>query len=70
MPQGDAGDLLIVDAEVGGVSGVAVRCRGGRITAVGRSLATGEESVLDARGGALIPGLHDHHIHLFAPAGA
>src|SRR5207244_11249825 len=26
--------------------------------------------VLDARGGALLPGLHDHHIHLLALAAA
>ena len=24
------------------------------------------ESVLDARGGEVLPGLHDHHIHVFA----
>jgi len=28
------------------------------------------ETVLDARGGELLPGLHDHHIHLFAAAAA
>lgn len=28
------------------------------------------ESVLDARGGEVLPGLHDHHIHVFAAAAA
>jgi predicted amidohydrolase YtcJ len=28
------------------------------------------ESVLDAGGGEILPGLHDHHIHLFAAAAA
>ena len=27
-----------------------------------------DEPVLDACGGALLPGLHDHHLHLFAMA--
>jgi cytosine/adenosine deaminase-related metal-dependent hydrolase len=28
------------------------------------------ESVLDAGGGEVLPGLHDHHIHVFAAAAA
>ncbi|HEX2485312.1 MAG TPA: amidohydrolase family protein [Myxococcota bacterium] len=30
----------------------------------------GDESFVDARGGALLPGLHDHHLHLFSLAAA
>lgn len=40
-----------------------VRLGGGRVREIGPGL-TGEEHVLDARGGALLPGLHDHHLHL------
>ncbi|WP_375500692.1 amidohydrolase family protein [uncultured Jatrophihabitans sp.] len=57
--------MLIVDAEVAGMPGLSVRTGGGRVAEVGRDLSRfpGEE-VLDARGGAVIPGLHDHHVHL------
>ena len=61
--------LLIRQVELDGVMGLDVRCREGRIIEVGRDL--GElpgETTIDARGGALIPGLHDHHIHLLALA--
>jgi predicted amidohydrolase YtcJ len=46
-----------------------VRVRGRRVTDVGPRLRprAGEE-IHDARGGALLPGLHDHHIHLLALA--
>src|SRR5690348_6288046 len=30
----------------------------------------GSEQVVDARGGAVLPGLHDHHLHLHAMAAA
>ena len=48
-----------------------VRIAGARIAAVAPALAAlpGEER-LDARGGALLPGLNDHHAHLFAAAAA
>ena len=44
---------------------------GERITEVGESLSpvVGEE-VVDARGHTVIPGLHDHHVHLRAAAAA
>ncbi|QZS52802.1 amidohydrolase family protein [Rhodococcus opacus] len=62
-------DLLIRDAEVDGVPGVDVAITGGRITAVGPNLvAPSTAAVIDADGGALIPGLHDHHLHLHAMA--
>ena len=63
-------DLLIHRAEVDG-NLVDVRLSGDRIAAVARSLpAEHSDDVLDAGCGALIPGLHDHHIHLMAFAAA
>lgn len=57
--------MLIVDAEVAGTPGQAVRLGDGRVVEVGPDLPrrAGEE-VVDARGAAVIPGLHDHHVHL------
>ncbi len=48
-----------------------VRCEDGRVRELAASLSprAGEE-ILEARAGALIPGLHDHHIHLHALAAA
>lgn len=40
------------------------------ITEVGALRPRSGEDVLDARGGTLIPGLHDHHVHLRAAAAA
>ena len=63
--------LLIVDAEVGGVAGQSVRCRDGVVGEIGRNLKRHpSEHAMDAGGGALLPGLHDHHIHLLALAAA
>ena len=63
--------VLILNAEVEGATGVDVRCRQGLIVEVGRALAPASgETRLDAEGGALLPGLHDHHIHLPALAAA
>jgi len=48
-----------------------VRIEAGRIAAIGRSLPEiAGEPVLEARSGALLPGLHDHHLHLLAMAAA
>ncbi|MFJ6573959.1 amidohydrolase family protein [Streptomyces sp. NPDC091292] len=58
--------LLFRDAEVGGRR-VDVRVRDGVITAVGELENDGEESV-HCEGAALLPGLHDHHLHLLALA--
>jgi predicted amidohydrolase YtcJ len=57
------GGLLIV----GGDGGVDIRIRHGRVTEMARGLrARANEDVLDARGGAVVRGLHDHHVHLLA----
>lgn len=59
--------MLIRDVEVEGV-GCDVRIAGETIAAIGQLAPEAGEPVLDARGGALLPGLHDHHLHLFALA--
>jgi predicted amidohydrolase YtcJ len=60
-------DLTIRRVEIEGRAGLDVQIRNGRIAAIGPGLAAyGPE--LDGRGGALIPGLIDHHIHLLAAA--
>ncbi|MER7684441.1 amidohydrolase family protein [Streptomyces sp. NPDC097610] len=62
--------LLIRDAEVDGRR-CSVRIRGGLVEELGAVpvRAPGEEEI-DAAGGALLPGLTDHHLHLFALATA
>ena len=63
--------MLIVNAEIAGLPGQDVRFVGGIIREVGPDLPRHPgEDTLDARGGALLPGLHDHHLHLFALAAA
>lgn len=58
---------LIRNARVKGkLIDIAIEC--GHIVAIGPELS-GEE-LIDARGGAAIPGLHDHHLHLLATAAA
>jgi predicted amidohydrolase YtcJ len=63
--------VLVQNAEVNGRPGRDVRVGPGEILAVGSGLARRRgERVLDARGGAVIPGLHDHHLHLRAVVAA
>src|SRR5690606_12457559 len=63
-------DLVLREVVVDGRL-VDVRASGGAITEIDRRLAArpGDHDV-DGRRGALIPGLHDHHIHLVALAAA
>jgi predicted amidohydrolase YtcJ len=62
--------MLIRGAEVDGRR-FDVRLAEGRITMIVEQLIPErDEIVLDAGGGALLPGLHDHHIHLNASAAA
>ncbi|MEU5842105.1 amidohydrolase family protein [Rhodococcus sp. NPDC047139] len=64
-----ARDLVVRDVEVADCRGVDVLVRDGIVTAVAPGLcAPSSADVLDGRGGALLPGLHDHHIHLHALA--
>ncbi len=59
--------LTIRDVVIGGRDGLDVRIEAGRIVALGRRLAATSDEI-DGAGGALIPGLADHHIHLPALA--
>jgi predicted amidohydrolase YtcJ len=63
--------MLIARAEIGGRGPLDVRIAGGRVAEVAPDLPRrrGEE-VLDAAGAALLPGLHDHHLHLLSLAAA
>lgn len=60
---------LLIDVEVEGLR-VDVRVLGGRVSEVGVCLARHDDEVVDGAGGALLPGLHDHHLHLLALAAA
>lgn len=65
---GRLSDLLISDVEVDGQR-CDVRIVGGVVAEIGAGLDRGGEA-LEGRGGALIPGLIDHHVHLLATAAA
>jgi predicted amidohydrolase YtcJ len=60
--------MLIANAEVYGSNVADVRIENGHIAAIGHLQPRQAEPVIDARGGALLPGLHDHHIHLMSYA--
>jgi len=61
--------MLITDVQVAGQAHpVDVRCADGSIVEVGPALRHTGEQVLQGTGAALLPGLHDHHLHLFALA--
>ncbi|MCD4535073.1 amidohydrolase family protein [Nocardioides sp. cx-169] len=59
--------ILLRHVEVDG-RGVDVRITGSRIEAIAPHLDALGSDVVDGRGGALIAGLADHHLHLFAMA--
>ena len=61
-------DVLLRDVELdGAITDVHVS---DGASAIGEGAPATAESVIDAGGGALIPGLNDHHIHLLATAAA
>jgi len=62
--------LVLRDGEVGGVR-VDIRIEDERVTTVGppRS-APGADVEIACAGGAVLPGLHDHHLHLLSMAAA
>lgn len=63
--------ILIRNAELDGSPGRDLLAARGRIVAIGAGLeAPPDAEVLDAAGGALLPGLTDHHLHLAALAAA
>jgi predicted amidohydrolase YtcJ len=60
--------LLLRDVEIDGAR-VDCRITAGTVETVGVALPAGPAAVvIDGRGGALLPGLADHHLHLFALA--
>jgi predicted amidohydrolase YtcJ len=61
-------DLVFREVEVGGRGPLDVAVYGGRIARVGLRLDVRGAVEIDGGGGALIPGLWDHHIHLFGLA--
>lgn len=61
-------DLLLRGVMLEGRS-ADVLVAGGRVVRVGTDL-TADARVVDAAGATLLPGLHDHHIHLLAAAAA
>lgn len=60
--------MLIRHAEIWQRGVADVRIASGVVAAIGKLAPFPGESVIDAGGGALLPGLHDHHIHLAALA--
>jgi len=63
--------LLIRRAELYSGEVVDVRIEAGVIAALGERLVPKPgELLVEANGGLLLPGLHDHHLHLFATAAA
>lgn len=56
--------LLIRDAEIYGRGRGDVLVEDGRIARIERSIEAAASRVIEAQGGALLPGLHDHHVHL------
>lgn len=59
---------LLTDVEVLGTGLVDCRVRDGVVTELGPALPPHDDTVLAGYGGALLPGLADHHLHLAATA--
>jgi predicted amidohydrolase YtcJ len=64
-----AAGRLLRDVEVDGRR-VDVRIRAGVVVEVEPQLPPDGDQVIAGAGGSLLPGLHDHHLHLFAIAAA
>lgn len=62
-------NLLLSNVEVDGRN-LDVRIVGQRVAEIGSDLSALDSEVIEGGGGALIPGLHDHHLHLLALASA
>jgi len=60
--------MLIRNADLWRIGAGDLRIAGGLIAEIGQLTSNDGETVLDAGGGALLPGLHDHHIHMAASA--
>ena len=63
------GGMLIRGAELAGHGIVDLRINAGRIERIaGHLQQRPDEALIEAGGGALLPGLHDHHLHLYSLA--
>lgn len=62
--------MLIRNASLLDGAAIDVRLSGSRISELGRLQALAREPAIDASGSCLLPGLHDHHIHLRATSAA
>ena len=62
--------MLIRNAELETGVVTNVRIRGGRVAAIGNIEPDTDEEIIEAAERLLLPGLHDHHIHLAATAAA
>jgi predicted amidohydrolase YtcJ len=63
--------VLIRGGEISGVGRADLRLDAGRIMGIGPNLdANTGDDIIEAHGGAVIPGLHDHHLHLRSQAAA
>ncbi|HET8709823.1 MAG TPA: amidohydrolase family protein, partial [Spongiibacteraceae bacterium] len=63
--------MLIRRAEINFSAIVDIRVADGIVVEIGQQLVPQtDEAIIDARSRALIPGLHDHHIHFLASAAA
>lgn len=60
--------MILRNVEIAGRAGLDVRLADGLIAEIGPRLSGPADDEIDGRGGALIPGLCDHHIHLFGYA--
>jgi len=60
--------MLIINAEIWGVGGADLIIENGRIAKIGKGLTSNSGQIIDAQHGALLPGLHDHHMHLLSTA--
>ena len=64
------GELMLRDVEVAGRR-IDVRLAGDLVAETGRGLVPSPAAeVVEGGGGALLPGLHDHHLHVLATAAA
>jgi predicted amidohydrolase YtcJ len=62
--------LIVRDAEIDGRR-VDVRCERGFVTGIASPVPhRPDDDIIDAAGGAVIAGLHDHHVHVLALAAA
>lgn len=62
--------LLIKSAELLDGRVTDIRIRGNLVADIGVLEAVAGEQVIEAGGGLLLPGLHDHHVHIAATAAA